>query len=94
MIRSFLALLGLAFAASGCAASLTAAGAGVKLAKGDPAPGCVEVGYVSGYAIGPGFQERLMIGMRNDAAAKGGNYVRLDSLMSNGNASGTAFRCP
>jgi hypothetical protein len=84
----------LASAAVGCGASLTEAGAGVKVIVGDPAASCVEVGSVSSYKIGPNFQEHLKNDLRNDAAAKGGNYLRIETLTSDGNASGTAYKCP
>jgi hypothetical protein len=77
-----------------CGGSLSEAGAQVKLMKADPPQGCAEVGGVSGYKVGPNYQERLKNDLRNDAAAKGANYVRLETLTSDGNASGTAFRCP
>lgn len=74
--------------------ALTDAGAQVKLMKADPAPGCTEVGGVSGYTVGPDYQEKNKNKLRNEAAEKGGNYVRLEQNDSDGNASGTAYRCP
>jgi hypothetical protein len=82
-------------AGTGCGnKTLTEAGARVKLMKHDPPQRCTEVGIVSGYKVGPNYLDRLKNGLRNDAADKGANYVRLETLTSNGNASGTAFRCP
>jgi hypothetical protein len=49
----------------------------VKLMKNDPPPSCAEVGSVSGYTVGPNYEERLKNKLRNDAADKGANYVRL-----------------
>lgn len=74
--------------------SLSQAGAQVRLMKADPAPGCREVGGVSGYTVGPDYQERNKNKLRNEAAVKGANYVRLEQNDSDGNASGTAFTCP
>ena len=87
-------VVGLAVGTVACGGSLTEAGARVKLMKADPPQACTEVGSVSGYKVGPNYQERLKNDLRNDAAGKGANYVRLETLTSDGNASGTAFRCP
>lgn len=73
--------------------ALTQAGAQVQLMKGDPPPTCKEVGSVSGYTIGPDYQERNKNKLRNEAAAKNANYVRLEQNDSDGNASGTAYKC-
>jgi hypothetical protein len=82
------------FGLLGCAAALTEAGAKVKLLKADPPPECTEVGGVSAYRIGPDYQDKLKNSLRNEAATKGANFVRLESLASDGNAAGTAYRCP
>lgn len=74
--------------------ALTQAGAQVTLNKADPPKGCVEKGGVSGYTIGPDYQERNKNKLRNEAAEKGANYVRLEQNDSDGNASGTAYACP
>jgi hypothetical protein len=95
MKRSFLTLLvgsGLVVACGGGA--LTQAGAAVTLNKADPPSGCSEAGGVSGYTIGPEYQEKNKNKLRNEAATKGANYVRLEQNDSDGNASGTAYRCP
>jgi len=84
----------LVLASAACGGSLSQAGAQVKLMKNDPPPGCAEVGGVSGYTVGPNYQERVKNKLRNDAADRGANYVRLETLTSDGNASGTAFKCP
>jgi hypothetical protein len=86
-------LLALAFvcSAAACGGALTEQGSQVKLLKADPPADCKEVGSVSAYMVGPNFQERLKNKMRNDAAQKGANYVRLENLTSDGNAAGTAF---
>ncbi len=89
-VAVFLGLLGL----SACATvQLSEAGVKVKLMKSDPPSGCEEVSAVSAYSVGPNYQESLKNKLRNQAAEKGANYVRLDMLESNGNASGTAFKC-
>jgi hypothetical protein len=90
----WLIVLGVVLGGVACGGSLTEAGARVKLMKADPPPTCTEVGSVSGYKVGPNYQDRLKNDLRNDAADKGANYVRLETLTSDGNASGTAFRCP
>jgi len=36
--------------------------------KADPPPSCTEVGSVSGYKVGPNYQDRLKNDLRNDAA--------------------------
>lgn len=78
----------------GCGSELTQAGARVKLMKADPPPQCQEVRGVSAYQVGPDYQDHLKNALRNEAAENGANYVRLETLTSDGNASGTAFACP
>ncbi len=79
----------------GCGGStLTQSGAQVKLMKADPPPACKEVGGVSSYTIGPSYQEKNKTKLRNEAAEKGANYVRLEQNDSDGNAAGTAYLCP
>jgi len=90
-----LALLLLAAPLVACGGgSLTQAGAQVKLMKADPPAGCKERGGVSSYTIGPDYQEKNKNKLRNEAAEKGANYVRLEQNDSDGNASGTSFTCP
>jgi hypothetical protein len=86
-------LLALAFAVGACGASLTQAGAQVKLMKADPAPECAELGGVSGRALGGDADDTVKIKLRNEAGEKGANYVRLETLGA-GTGSGTAYRCP
>ena len=74
--------------------ALTAAGAKVTLNKADPPPTCKEAGSVSGYTIGPDYQEKNKNKLRNEAAEKGANFVRLEQNDSDGNAAGTAYKCP
>jgi hypothetical protein len=49
---------------------------------------------VSGYTIGPNYQEKNKNKLRNEAAEKGANFVRLEQNDGDGNAAGTAYRCP
>ena len=96
-MKTFRSLIILAFGGSLMACgggALTQAGAQVQLMKGDPPPTCKEVGSVSGYTIGPDYQEKNKNKLRNEAAAKNGNFVRLEQNDSDGNAAGTAYRCP
>ena len=96
-MKSFQSLIILAFGGvlMACGGgALTQAGAQVQLMKGDPPPTCKEVGSVSGYTIGPDYQEKNKNKLRNEAAAKNGNFVRLEQNDSDGNAAGTAYRCP
>ena len=86
-------VVGLVLVACG-GGSLSQAGAQVKLMKADPPQGCTEVGGVSGYTVGPDYQERNKNKLRNEAAEKRANYVRLEQNDSDGNAAGTAYRCP
>jgi len=88
-------LLALALGSVACGGgALTAAGARVQLMKADPPPSCAEVGSVSAHAIGPNNLERTKNTLRNDAADEGATYVRLDTATSEGEMTGTAFRCP
>jgi Domain of unknown function (DUF4156) len=74
--------------------TLTQAGSRVKVMKGDPPANCTEVGSVSSYTVGPDYQERNKNKLRNEAADKQANYLRLEQNDGDGNAAGTAFRCP
>jgi hypothetical protein len=88
-------ILGFCLALAACGGgALTPAGAKVTLNKADPAAACAEVGGVSGYTIGPDYQDKNKNKLRNEAAEKGANYVRLEQNDSDGNAAGTAYRCP
>jgi hypothetical protein len=69
---------------------LTEAGKGVQLMKSDPPEGCREVGSVAG----KGDDEQIKVGLRNGAARKGGNYVRMETFnAATETQTGTAFRC-
>jgi hypothetical protein len=81
-------------AGAACGGTLTQAGASVRVITGDPPESCKEVGGATAYAVGPSFQEHVKIKLRNTAADMGGNTLRLETLSSNGNGSGTVYRCP
>lgn len=60
-----------------------------------PAAGCKEVGSASSTTFGPFYQNTMRNKLMNEAAALGGNYVRLDSNESGGSTmTGTVFKCP
>ena len=70
--------------------TLTEAGKAVQVMESDPPAGCREVGSVAGR----GDAEQIKINLRNAAASKGGNYVRLETFdVANETTTGTAFRC-
>ncbi|HVH47873.1 MAG TPA: DUF4156 domain-containing protein [Labilithrix sp.] len=92
-MKRLVLFLGLSLVACGGGA-LSPEGAKVTLNKADPPSGCTEAGGVSSYTIGPDYQEKNKNKLRNEAAEKGANFVRLEQNDSDGNASGTAYRCP
>jgi hypothetical protein len=76
----------------GCSpVALTEAGKNVRTITSDPPATCEDIGTV----YGRGDSEEIKNGMRNEAAEKGANYVRMETYnpMTAG-GSGTAFRCP
>ena len=77
-----------------CAPKLSVNGQLVKIAKAEPPQGCTEVGMVSAPSYVSGLEERTYTTLKNAAAEKGGNYVRLDSINSAGQYTATAFKCP
>ena len=79
----------------GCGTTLTEAGRNVQLMKADPSAGCKEVGQVSGIVKSPQppFIEDAKNEMRNEAATKGANYVRMETL-TDSSMTGTAYACP
>ena len=91
---SVICFLGLLLTAACGGGALTEAGARVKLMKADPPSSCADVGTVSAHAIGPNSDERTRNTLRNDAAEKGGNYVRLETATEEGGLTGTAYSCP
>jgi hypothetical protein len=79
-----------------CGGSLSEAGAGVKIVHGDAAPNCTEVSPVVGQVARRDRIELAKNKMRNEAAEKGANTVRLEGVNGayGSSANGTAFKCP
>lgn len=78
----------------GCGATaLSSAGKAVQTMKGDPPPGCEELGPVHGSGFMSGNVDDAKNDMRNKAAALGGNYLRLETITGATQLSGTAYRC-
>jgi hypothetical protein len=77
-----------------CAPKLSIKGQAVKIAKAEPPQGCKDVGVVSAPSYVSGLEERTYTTLKNEAAEKGGNYVRLDSVNSAGQYTATVFKCP
>ena len=93
---------GFAVCMAGCLGNpivLTAGGSAVQLMKADPPPGCAEVGPARGeFSNGEDTAARLEDAkrdMRNKAADKGANYVRMEAILPLGQGvTGTAYKCP
>ena len=90
-------VLGVVIGVVSCAghAELTSGGRMVKLMKSDPDSGCTEVGSVD--AVGAS-DEYAKNAIRNSAAEKGANYVRLETIEGYTDGSvrryvGSAFKC-
>jgi hypothetical protein len=81
---------------AGCGGSLSEAGAGVKIIHGEAPPNCTEVGPVVGSLYRRDRVELAKNKMRNEAAEKGANCVRLEGVNGayGSSANGTAFKCP
>lgn len=94
-MRQPLLLLGVAASllASACASkTLTTAGQAVRLQKSDPPEQCSELGSVSARtAFDLDGAKNIM---RNEAAEKGGNYVRWDTVEGEYHLTGSAYACP
>ena len=82
--------------------TLSPAAGQVQLMKGDPPPGCRELGTAMGTSMrSAGSVELPMeelefakVDLRNKAAEMGANYVRMDAAAENGTTiSGPAYRC-
>jgi len=87
-------ILAVPFLLSGCATELTAGGKAVPTYLADPPANCVEVGFIE-FADSRETWARNHV--RNEAATRGANYLRMESTRVAGNlvtVSGTAFRCP
>jgi hypothetical protein len=96
----------LCFSCLGCVVGaehpLTPAGQSVRLGQSDAPPGCKEIGTVSGNGMSMSYEEqatRAKNDMRNTAAERGANFVRLEGLTNDPQggsmtATGTAYACP
>jgi ABC-type glycerol-3-phosphate transport system substrate-binding protein len=93
---SFIALALLALACSSSAA--TAGAKNVRIESADPPNTCESIGTITAYASNTGNDdETVRAKLRDQAAATGANYVRLDKLggtRSLKEYSGTAYKCP
>ena len=76
-------------------------GKDVKMSRDNAAAGCQEIGPVTGSGSGvmsKGHSEAIeaaRINIRNEAAAKGANYVRVETAQGSiGLEMGTAYKCP
>jgi len=78
--------------------ALTDAGKNVKLLKADPPKACFDIGPVDGTVpesdTGMSREEFSKIKVRNNAAERRADYVRIDRVYEDGTIAGTAFRCP
>ena len=86
-----------AFLAFGCSAA-TAGGKNVRVERAEPPANCEQISVISAYASNTGNDdESVREKLRNQAAASGANYVRLDKLGGSNTlkeGTGTAYKCP
>ena len=86
-----------AFLAFGCS-SATAGGKNVRVERAEPPANCEQISVISAYASNTGNDdESVREKLRNQAAASGANYVRLDKLGGSNTLkeyTGTAYKCP
>ena len=85
--------------ALGCSPSATTAGAkAVRVEKADPPEACQQVSVITASASNSGNDdETVRASLRERAAARGANYVRLDQLGGTETIkeyTGTAYKCP
>lgn len=75
--------------------ALNPAATNVKIMKSDPPAGCQDLGGVDsvGEMTEKTGAEFARIRIRNKAAEKGANYVRIDAA-TNDTLSGTMYKCP
>jgi hypothetical protein len=67
----------------------------VRMKNSDPPKECEQVGaLVISRLSAEEKEEETKARMEERAIAKGGNYIRLDSISEKGALSGVAFRCP
>lgn len=88
-----------ALLALGCSACAAATGGNnVRIESADPPESCEQISVISAYASNTGNDdESVRDKLRNQAAARGANYVRLDKLGGSSTLkqyTGTAFKCP
>ena len=87
----------LALLALGCSPAATAGG-NVRIGRADPPPSCEQVSVISATASNTGDDdESVRQNLRDRAAARGANYVRLDKLGGSSTIkeyTGTAYKCP
>jgi hypothetical protein len=86
-----------ALLACGCSAA-TAGGKNVRIDRADPPASCEQISVITAYASNTGNDdESVREKLRNQAAASGANYVRLDKLEGSSTlkeSTGTAYKCP
>ena len=88
----------LALLAFGCSPAATTAGGNVRVETADPPPSCEQISIISASASNTendvaSVREQL----RERAAARGANYVRLDKQDGSSTIkeyTGTAYKCP
>jgi hypothetical protein len=82
---------------AGCASrSVTPDTNEVKLSRESPPSACQEMGRLTGTSTSrKATHEDLLADLKQDAARKGANYVRVDEYSSLGTSvTGTAYTCP
>jgi hypothetical protein len=67
----------------------------VKMKTSEPSKDCVQVGAVVASSLREKeSDEEIRTRLEQRASAKGGNYIRLDTVDEKGGLTGMAFRCP
>ena len=90
-------VLGLSFLASACASrSVLPKADEVKMSRETPAKNCVNLGPVNGrLRTEKGNEEAVLADLRQEAAYKGANYVKVMQYSNYGTAvTGIAYDCP
>jgi hypothetical protein len=100
-LKKVITISALLIFATGCAkpTKLNENGLAVKMGKNDPAKECQEIGFIKGNSSNfvKDYEENARNKMRNEAAVKGANYIRLETAHKDSNGvvyEGTAFKCP
>lgn len=89
--------IALSFMATACATrSVLPKADDVKMSRDTPPKNCVELGPVTGrLRTEKGNDEQVLADLRQEAAYKGANYVRVRQYSSYGTAvTGVAYECP